>query len=118
MSGSEEGVKGCRDCGQEKPLETFSPSTKSRDGRGSYCRSCLAERHKRYRRAKAAAEGRQLRERHEVPEGHRWCPECKSAKPLMEFPRNRSARGGYGGYCKPCHNAKGRATYIRLYGGT
>ncbi len=39
-------------------------------------------------------------------------------KSLQDFPRNRSASGGRGGYCKPCHNAKGKATYTRLYGGT
>jgi hypothetical protein len=37
---------------------------------------------------------------------------------LDEFPRNRSGNGGYGGYCKPCHNAKGKETYTRLYGST
>lgn len=48
----------------------------------------------------------------------RRCPACTRVKALDEFPRNRSARGGRGGYCKPCHNAKGKATYTRLYGGT
>jgi hypothetical protein len=118
MSGSPKTLKRCRDCGEDKPLGAFSPSTKSRDGRVSYCRPCLAERHKKYRRAKAASEGRQVRERRDVPDGHRWCPDCKTAKPLSDFPRNRSGRGGYGGYCRPCHSARGRATYIRLYGST
>jgi hypothetical protein len=35
-----------------------------------------------------------------------------------EFPRNRANADGLGGYCKPCHNAKGKETYTRLYGGT
>ena len=118
MSGSTEAVKVCRDCRVSKPLEAFSPAKKSRDGRVSYCRECLAKRHKKYRRAKAAAEGRAVRERRQVPEGYRWCPDCQSAKPLAEFPRNRSGNGGYGGYCKPCHNKKGRDTYVRLYGST
>jgi hypothetical protein len=71
-----------------------------------------------HRERKAAAEGRAIRARRQVPAGHRWCPDCQSIKPLEEFPRNRSGSGGYGGYCKPCHNAKGKATYVRLYGST
>ena len=118
MSDSPLSGKRCRDCGEIRPLDEFSPSRKNRDGRVSYCRQCLAVRHQRYRREKAAAEGRQLRERRRVPEGSRWCPACDSLKPLEEFPRNRSHRGGHGGYCKPCHNQKGRETYIRLYGST
>jgi hypothetical protein len=38
--------------------------------------------------------------------------------PLEAFGRNRSSRDGYTSYCKPCHNAKGKQTYIRLYGST
>ena len=40
------------------------------------------------------------------------------AKPLEEFPRNKSGRNGLGAYCEPCHNAKGKETYTRLYGST
>jgi hypothetical protein len=39
-------------------------------------------------------------------------------KLLSDFPRNKSGHKGYGGYCKPCHNIKGRETYMRLYGST
>jgi hypothetical protein len=38
--------------------------------------------------------------------------------PLEAFGHNRSSRDGYTSYCKPCHNAKGKQTYIRLYGST
>ena len=118
MPDSSTECKRCRDCGTQKPLSAFSPSKKNRDGRVSYCRECLAARHQKYRRANAAAVGRVIRERRPVPEGHRWCPDCETIKPLVDFPRNRSGNGGYGGYCKPCHNRKGRETYLRLYGGT
>jgi hypothetical protein len=34
------------------------------------------------------------------------------------FGRNRSSHDGLTAYCKPCHTAKGKETYIRLYGST
>jgi hypothetical protein len=36
-------------------------------------------------------------------------PRATTVKPLVDFPRNRSQRSGYGSYCKPCHNEIGRA---------
>jgi Recombination endonuclease VII len=46
------------------------------------------------------------------------CPDCREWKPNDEFPRNRNARDGRHAYCKPCHNARGRETRARLYGGS
>ena len=75
-------------------------------------------RHREYRRQRLAKEGKEVRTRRVVPEETRWCPDCEQVKPLAEFPRNRSARSGFGGYCKPCHNHRGREAKIRLFGGT
>ncbi|MEV5208482.1 endonuclease VII domain-containing protein [Micromonospora sp. NPDC053740] len=61
--------------------------------------------------------GREVREARKVPEGQRYCVDCGTAKPLAEFPRNRSDSAGYGTYCKPCHNGRTRETKQRLYGG-
>lgn len=44
------------------------------------------------------------------------CRDCGVEKDLEEFPRNRGARDGRGAYCKPCHNARTRATVKRLHG--
>ena len=46
------------------------------------------------------------------------CPDCGKYKPLADFPRNKRMRDGRHAYCKPCHNARGRETKERLYGGT
>jgi hypothetical protein len=46
------------------------------------------------------------------------CPDCGQYKPLSEFPRNRRMRDGRHAYCKPCHNARGKETKQRLYGGS
>lgn len=45
------------------------------------------------------------------------CPDCREWKPNDEFPRNRRTKDGRHAYCKPCHNARGRETRERLYGG-
>jgi hypothetical protein len=37
---------------------------------------------------------------------------------LDEFPRNKNSKDGRHSYCKPCHNARAKETYERLYGGT
>jgi hypothetical protein len=109
-------VKQCPDCEEVKPLDEFPLNASRPDGRGYYCKACFAIRYRAHRERKAAEAGRPIKERRVVPEGHRWCPACASVKPLDEFPRNKGDRLGRGAYCKPCHNAKTRETYKRLYG--
>jgi len=46
------------------------------------------------------------------------CPDCGESKPLDQFPKNRNSRDGRHPYCKPCHNARGRESKQRLYGGS
>lgn len=46
------------------------------------------------------------------------CPDCGEWKSLEDFPRNKNTKDGRHSYCKPCHNARGKETYERLYGGT
>jgi Recombination endonuclease VII len=53
----------------------------------------------------------------ELPRGKR-CPDCGLWKPLDEFPKNNRTASGSAVYCKPCHNARGRESKERLYGGT
>ena len=53
-----------------------------------------------------------------ILQGVKQCPTCGQVKPPEEFPRNRRTRDGLGAYCKPCHNARGRETRQRLYGGS
>jgi hypothetical protein len=45
------------------------------------------------------------------------CPDCGLAKPPEDFPRNRATKSGRATYCKPCHNARTRASVKRLHGG-
>ncbi len=46
------------------------------------------------------------------------CPDCGEVKELEEFPRNRNSPDGRHSYCKPCHNARGKESKQRLYGGS
>ena len=52
-----------------------------------------------------------------------WCPRATSGvrtastvKPLDEFVRNASATSGRHAYCKPCHNARGKASQDKVGG--
>ena len=38
------------------------------------------------------------------------CTDCGKHKSPEEFPRNRRAQSGRATYCKPCHNARSRAS--------
>lgn len=113
----QDGLRRCRDCGTWKPLDEFHANPRRPTGRGSYCQPCFNTRSK-------ASYAKRIREKHRrevnspriVPSGHRYCPDCEVVKPLDDFPRNRADSTGYGTYCKPCHNARTRATRQRLYG--
>lgn len=119
MSDSPVGLRQCHDCGELKPLSDFHANPRRPGGRGSYCKPCFNARAKKsYAKRVADRFGREVRQPVDVPDGHRFCPDCETAKPLTDFPRNRSGRAGYGSYCKPCHNARGRKSKQRLYGGS
>ena len=106
-------MKICLDCGLTKPLEEFPAAQRRSDGRASYCRPCMNVRSREsYARRKIAAGG-SVRPREPLPEGSRRCPDCGLVKPLDEFPRSRNAKEGRGAYCRPCHNARGKASKER-----
>ena len=44
------------------------------------------------------------------------CPCCGETKSADKFPRNRRTKDGLAVYCKPCHNARGRASRERAGG--
>jgi Recombination endonuclease VII len=46
------------------------------------------------------------------------CPDCGESKPEDQFPRNKNYRDGRHPYCKVCHNARGKESKQRLYGGS
>lgn len=115
MTREKHSKKHCRDCGEEKEFEDFSPAAKNADGRTSYCRACLRIRHAGYReRTRGAPSSRQKAT--EAPDGQRWCPGCRTYQAVEVFGRNKATRDGRNVYCKPCHNTKGRASRERAGG--
>jgi len=110
-------MKRCPDCGQLKALEAFGLNKRQPDGRARYCKECFGTRSKASYRKRQSRAGKAVREVHDVPADHKWCPDCDTAKPLEEFCRNRSTKSGYAAYCKSCHNERSREGRERLYGG-
>jgi hypothetical protein len=104
MSGLASPKKTCPDCGLEKDVAEFGRNKRRADGLAQYCKACFGLRSKASYRKRMAEQGRQVRERPEVPEGSKYCPQCEEAKPTSEFPRNGAKKSGVAAYCKPCHN--------------
>lgn len=46
------------------------------------------------------------------------CKDCDEWKAPEDFPRNKNYKDGRHPYCKPCHNARGKESRQRLYGGS
>ncbi len=113
-----DGLRRCRDCDEWKPLEQFHASPRRPSGRGSYCKPCYNVRSRASSVKRAAAEGRVIKAREKLPEGHRRCPDCKEVRDLQAFPRSKSGKKGRGAYCRPCHSVHSQATTTRLHGST
>lgn len=110
MSQNAMGTKFCPDCKNVLPLASFTRNRRNRDGYSFYCAPCSRARVVASRRSRLGSpKTRNGQGPKDVPFGSKWCPECGAVKPLAQFPRNRSQSSGYGSYCKPCHNAIGRA---------
>ncbi|WP_042397750.1 endonuclease VII domain-containing protein [Streptacidiphilus carbonis] len=113
--------KVCRDCGEVKSASEFWRRAGSPDGLAYYCKPCFKVRNLGTRRKRSEREGRQERRfipRQETPEGMKFCLDCETVKPLDDFPRNRNTGDGRTTYCKPCHNARGLESRVRLHGST
>ena len=110
--------KTCRDCGQAKPLTDFSPSTRNRDGRVSYCRPCLAIRHRSYRDARVGREPSRRSSARATSSDVKWCPRCRAELPKAAFGSNASSNDGLTAYCKPCHDTVARANRLLRHGST
>ena len=99
-----------RDCGEARPVGEFTRDRSRPDGLSFYCK---VRARRRLRRSKDARQGlpRWRNKRAvEVPDGHKWCPDCGMVKPLPDLVRNASQPSGRAPYCKPCHNVRGKAS--------
>jgi hypothetical protein len=102
--------KYCTDCGEERPLSWFTRDKRRKDGLAFYCRDHSRQRLRESKlRRTGPPQSRRVLDR-AVPEGQKWCPDCDTVKPVYEFPRNTANRTGRHTYCRPCHNARGKAS--------
>ncbi|GAA0394967.1 hypothetical protein GCM10009541_42580 [Micromonospora gifhornensis] len=116
MSDSPPGMdKTCPQCQRSLPRTEFHRNRRRVDGLAYYCKACATIRSEASRRKRGVAPAR--RSAVPVGQGLKWCPDCERIKSLDDFPSTSRKASGRHSYCKPCHNARGKETAQRLYGG-
>lgn len=113
MSDSTDGQKTCPDCGERKPLAAFNRNASRPDGVQFYCRSCFSARAARTYRNRRARLGKTVREKIEVPDGHKRCPGCERILPTERWHRTRRTRDGLASECKDCRSIRHRCDHLR-----
>lgn len=89
-------VKRCSKCGHVKFIWSFSPCTKSKDGKQYYCKQCnLIE-------VRAYAQRRKALPPKPPESGEKRCHVCKITKALSEFNVDRCRKDGCQGACRAC----------------
>ena len=111
-------LKYCKDCDDYRPTTDFSRNARTRGGLAFYCREHLAQRALRSREARRSRPRVQRRPDPDrvIPIGHKWCADCDRVLPIDEFVRTVASTNGYGSYCKPCHNARGKLAKDKVGG--
>jgi hypothetical protein len=108
--------KYCRDCGEPRPVTEFTSDRARKDGLSFYCKTHARRRLLAAKDARKGPPQRRHAREIQVPQGSKWCPDCSTVKPLSEFVRNAGSRSGWSAYCKPCHNARGKASKDKIGG--
>lgn len=105
--------KPCPRCQRLLSVASFARNRTLPDGRQGYCRDCFADIYA----AKRASQGKVVRRKVDVPDGHKHCRGCDQTKPLSEWNRNRASRDGRSSYCRSCCADRNRISYFsRTYG--
>ncbi|GAA3167552.1 hypothetical protein GCM10010531_20390 [Blastococcus jejuensis] len=102
--------KYCTDCGAVRPASAFTRDKRRKDGLAFYCRDHARQRVRESKLRRLGPPQSRHRLDRVVPDGSKWCPDCDQIKPFNDFPGTRANASGRHTYCKPCHNARGRAT--------
>jgi hypothetical protein len=113
MSVSADGQKRCPDCGETKPVSAFNRNGSRPDGLQFYCKSCFSARAARTYRERRARLGKAVREKRDVPEGHKYCPSCTRVLPAMHWHRTQRTRDGFASHCKECRKVRHRRDYLK-----
>ncbi|MFJ7046380.1 endonuclease VII domain-containing protein [Streptomyces sp. NPDC101112] len=114
---AEEADKRCGGCRRILPVTAFAKDRNRSDGLQVRCRECVAEYSAtRYRRRREAM-GKPVREKVDVPAGHKLCRVCGEIKPHSGWHSNASASDGLSTRCKACRAVQGRQGHLkRQYG--
>jgi hypothetical protein len=107
------GWKKCSACQEFLPASAFAGNRSRPDGLQANCRGCAAE----FYRRRQEARGKTVREKVDVPEGHKLCRACGDVKPHAEWHRNATASDGLSTRCKACRAVRARGDHLkRQYG--
>jgi len=110
-------MKRCPECRYTLPASNFGRNRTQSDGLSFYCLACNRARNNRWYREHRRRQGKVVRDYSWIPEGFRWCPDCKQAVAHEDYTQNARTASGYGGRCKACHNAgNSEAYWKRTYG--
>jgi hypothetical protein len=111
------GTKWCRGCSRDVPLSGFALDRNRGDGLQARCRECVAAYGAVHYRRRQEARGKVVKEKVDVPGGHKLCRQCGEVKPHAEWHKNASASDGLSTRCKACRAIQGRAGHLkRSYG--
>lgn len=86
------GMEKCSACQKSPPVDAFAGNTSRPDGLQANCRECAAE----YYRRRREAQGKSVRVKVPVPQGHKRCPQCEEVKPHAEWERISYFQRKYG----------------------
>jgi hypothetical protein len=110
-------MRQCPECGRKLAESAFGQNKSQPDGLSFYCLACNRARNNRWYREHRRRQGQRVRDHSWIPEGFRWCPDCKTAVAHQDYTRNSRGPSGYGSRCKACHNASNSEAYWkRTYG--
>ncbi|WP_437076298.1 endonuclease VII domain-containing protein [Streptomyces sp. enrichment culture] len=111
------GGKQCTGCKRNLPVSEFARDKNRGDGLQVRCRECVAEYSAAHYRRRREAMGLAVREKVDVPAGHKLCRACGDVKPHSEWHRNGSASDGLVTRCRACRAIQGRAGRLKRHYG-
>ncbi|MFD5079189.1 endonuclease VII domain-containing protein [Streptomyces sp. NPDC058371] len=110
-------AKRCTGCRRDLPVAAFARDGNRSDGLQVRCRECVAQYSAAHYRRRREAIGKPVREKVDVPAGHKLCRRCGEIKPHQDWHRNATASDGLSTRCKARRAVQGRQDHLkRQYG--
>ncbi|MET9902112.1 endonuclease VII domain-containing protein [Streptomyces sp. NPDC006446] len=110
-------MRRCSRCKRGLPRAAFASNRSTPDGLQAHCRKCVADYSAAYYRRRREALGKTVREKVDVPTGHKLCRTCGDVKPHSEWHRNSSASDGLSTRCKACRAIRAREDHLKRHYG-